>query len=117
MALRVYWCVLSRRGTTAIRGRTVFNQVDQFTCELDPDMSYTVRAAFLNGLRQHAGEDADPGEFRMYIYADPGYSQVVLSDFTVPPPADAFWGADSLEGYSDDQILSELAWRLRGRPG
>lgn len=115
MALRAYWCVLSRRRTTAVRSRVVFSQVDQFSCELDLDLSHTIRAAFLNGLRQHAGDDADPGEYRMYVYSDPGYREVVLSDFTVPP-ADANQVGGPLEGYSDDELLSELAWRLRGRP-
>ena len=115
MALRTYWCVLSRKRTTAVRSRTVFSQVDQFSCEPDPDLSHSIRAAFLNGLRQYAGDDADPGEYRMYVYGDPGYSEVVLSDFTVLPAA-AYRAEGSLEGYSDDELLSELAWRLRSRP-
>ncbi len=77
-------------------------------------MSYTVRAAFLNGIRQHGGEDADVGEYRMDVYEDAGYSQVRLSGFTVPPEAAVHRDIGSLAEYTDDQLLSELAWRLRG---
>ena len=35
MALRMYWCVLSRQGTTAVRGKIVFRPVTQFSCEMD----------------------------------------------------------------------------------
>lgn len=49
MVLRTYWCELTKKRTTAVRVRTVFSQVDQFTCELDPNLSHTIRAAFLNG--------------------------------------------------------------------
>jgi hypothetical protein len=82
MALRTYWCVLSRKRTTAVRGRIVFGQVDQFTCELDLDLSHTIRAAFLNGLRQHAGEEADPGEYRMYVWG----ARLVSHRCGSPPP-------------------------------
>jgi hypothetical protein len=34
MALGTYWCVLLRKGTTPFRGKTAFDEVDQFTCEM-----------------------------------------------------------------------------------
>src|SRR3989442_15797584 len=66
MALRMYWCVLSRQGTTAVRGKIVFRPVTQFSCEMDlgESMGYTVRAAFLNGIRQAGGDEADTGVYR-----------------------------------------------------
>jgi hypothetical protein len=112
MALRMYWCVLKRRGTTFF-GNATFKQVTRFTCELDPAMSHTLRAAFLNEVKQQDGADA--GEYRMDVYDDPRYSRAVVEDFTVPPDSAEHREDDSLAGYTDDQLLSELAWRLRRR--
>lgn len=50
----------------------------------------------------------------MNVYSDAGYNELVLSDFTVLP-ATSYRAENSLETYSDDELLSELAWRLRGR--
>jgi hypothetical protein len=117
MALRMYWCVLSRQGTTAVRGKIVFRPVTQFSCEMDlgEGMGYTVRAAFLNGIRQAGGDEADTGVYRMDVYDDAGYSQILLEAFTVPPDAAVLLPAGSLAEYADDQILSELARRLGSR--
>ena len=117
MALRTYWCVLSRKKTTVVKGRTVFDQVDQFSCELDLDqgMGYTLRAALFHGVRQYAGDDADASEYRMDVYGEPGNDHAALPAFTVPPDAATQRPAASLTDYGDDELLSELAWRLRGR--
>ena len=110
--------MLARKKTTAVRGRTVFDQVDQFSCELDLEqgMGYTVRAALFHGVRQNAGDDADASEYRMDVYGVPGNHQRHPPAFTVPPDAAVQRPTSSLADYGDDELLSELAWRLRGRP-
>lgn len=115
VALGTYWCVLLHRETKFFSGKPVFDEATRFTCELDPDLSYTIRAAFLHGIRQHGGEEASPSEYRMDVYAAAGYSQPVLEGFTVPPDGGKGQPPESLAGYSDDQLLSELAWRLKRR--
>jgi hypothetical protein len=116
MALMTYRCVLFRQATTAVRGKTVFREVDRFSCELDlsEGMGYTIRAAFLNGVKQTGGDEADIGEYRMDVYSIAEDDQVLLGGFTVPPDA-MRRPAGSLADYSDDEVMSELAWRLRGR--
>ena len=116
MALRTYRCVLFRQVTTAFRGKTVFREVDQFSCELDlgEAMGYTIRAALLNGVKQAGGDETDIGEYRMDVYNAVGDDQLLLAGFTVPPD-DVHRPAGSLADYGDDELISELAWRLRGR--
>jgi len=117
MALRMYWCVLSRQGTTAVRGKIVFRPVAQFSCEMDLDegMGYTARAAFLNGIRQAGGDEADAGEYRMDVYGAPGDDCAILPGFTVAPGTAVYHPAGSLADYGDDELISELASRLRNR--
>ena len=43
-----------------------------------------------------------------------GDDQLLLAGFTVPPD-DVHRPAGSLADYGDDELISELAWRLRGR--
>ncbi len=114
MTLRTYWCVLLRKRTTSVRGRVVFDQVaSEFNSALDLELGYTVQAAFLNGVRQRGGQDADPSDYRMNVYDAPG-GVLVLPDFTAP--ADAAMSPDgSLRGYADEHLISELARRLRQR--
>ena len=117
MALTTYRCVMFRQATTAVRVKTVFREVDQFSCELDLDegMGYTLRAAFFHGVRQAGGDGADAGEYRMDVYASTGDGQILLAGFTVPPDAAVHRPAGSLADYGDEELLSELAWRLKGR--
>jgi hypothetical protein len=117
MALRMVWCVLLRRGTTAFRGKTIFDEAGRFTCEMDlsEGMGYTVRAALLHGVRQHEGEEADVGGYRLDVYEDAEHSEVLLAGFTVPQDAAVYRPAGSLADYGDDELVSELASRLRGR--
>jgi len=114
VVLRIYRCVLSRQATTALRGRTVFNEVTQFSCELDlsEGMGYMVSAAFLTGIRQAGGDEADACEYRMDVYGDAGDEYVMLTGFTVPSDA-VYRPASSLADYGDDELISELARRLR----
>lgn len=116
MALMTYRCVLFRQATTAVRGKTVFREVDRFSCELDlsEGMGYTIRAALLNGVKQAGGDETDIGEYRMDVYSIAEDGQVLLAGFTVPPDA-VHRPAGSLADYGDDELMSELAWRLGGR--
>ena len=116
MTLMTYRCVLFRQATTAVWGKTVFREVDRFSCELDlsEGMGYTIRAALLNGVKQAGGDETDIGEYRMDVYSIAEDDQVLLAGFTVPPDA-VHWPAGSLAEYGDDELMSELAWRLGGR--
>ena len=88
MALRAYRCVLLKAKRAFSSDKTVFRQVDQFTCELDLDdgMGHTVRAALLHGVRQYGGPDADASQHRMNVI-DPKNGRTVRRDFTAPPEA------------------------------
>jgi hypothetical protein len=116
MALRTYWCVLSQMGTTAIRGRTVFREVDGFSYDLDLDegTGSAIRAALVTGIKQHGGEEANVGEYRLNIL-DAEHGRVLLRDYATSPEAVAYRAPDSLAHYTDDQLISELARRLRNR--
>ena len=116
MALRTYWCVISQRGKT-FWGNPTFRQVAQFSCDLDLEegMGYTARAAFFHGVRQAGGDESDAGDYRMDVYASAGDGQPLLPEFTVPPDVAMHRPAGSLADYGDDELISELAWRLRGR--
>jgi hypothetical protein len=116
MALKTYWCVLSQMGTTAIRGRTVFREVDGFSYDLDLDegTGSAIRAALVTGIKQHGGEEADISEYRLNIL-DAQYGRVLLPDYASSPEAVAYRAPDSLAGYTDDQLIRELARRLRNR--
>jgi len=115
MALRTYRCVLFRQATTAVRGRTVFREVDQFSCELDlvEGMGYTLRAALIGGVRQAGGDEADIGEYRMDVL-DAASGEVVLGGWAAFPGADSYQRAGALVDYGDDELISELARRMRG---
>lgn len=116
MALRTCWCVLSQMGTTAIRGRTVFREVDGFSYDLDLDegTGSAIRAALVTGIKQHGGEEANVGEYRLNIL-DAEHGRVLLRDYATSPEAVAYRAPDSLAHYTDDQLISELARRLRNR--
>ena len=75
---------------------------------------YTIRAALLNGVKQAGGDETDIGEYRMDVYSIAEDDQVLLAGFTVPPDA-VHRPAGSLADYGDDELMSELAWRLGGR--
>ena len=107
---------ITRQGRPLREGKTVFREVDRFSCELDlgEGMGYTIRAALLNGVKQAGGDETDIGEYRMDVYSIAEDDQVLLAGFTVPPDA-VHPPAGSLADYSDDELISELAWRLRGR--
>jgi hypothetical protein len=77
-------------------------------------MGYTVRAAFLHGVRQREGEDADVSEYRLDVYRAAGYDEILLAGFTMPPDT-VYRPASSLADYGDDELISELASRLTGR--
>jgi hypothetical protein len=53
-------------------------------------------------------------EYRMDVYSIAEDDQVLLAGFTVPPDA-VHRPAGSLADYGDDELMSELAWRLGGR--
>ena len=116
MALRTYWCVLSQKGTTAIRGRTVFREVDGFSYDLDLDEGTgpAIRAALVTGIKQCGGEEADLGEYRLNVF-DAEHGRVLRRDYAASPEAAAYRAPDSLADYTDDQLISELARRLRNR--
>jgi hypothetical protein len=116
MTLRTYWCVLSEKGTTAIRGRTVFREVDGFSYDLDLDegTGAAIRAALITGIKQRGSEEADVSEYRLSIL-DAEYGQVLLHDYAASPERTTYWSPDSLADYTDDQLISELARRLRNR--
>lgn len=111
MALGTYWCVLSRMGTTAIWGKTVFREVGGFSYDLDLATGSAIRAALITGIRQHGGEEADAGEYRLDIL-DNQHGQVLLPNYAASPEAVA---PDSLADYTYDQLISELARRLSNR--
>jgi hypothetical protein len=117
MTLTNHWCVIGKRKETALRQRTLFPPVSWFSCELDlgEGMEYTVRAAFFHGVRQHGGEYADAAEYRMDVYASSADDHALLPGFTVPADAAVDRPAGSLADYGDDELISELARRLRGR--
>ena len=50
----------------------------------------------------------------MDVYGIAEDDQVLLAGFTVPPDA-VHRPAGSLADYGDDELMSELAWRLGGR--
>jgi hypothetical protein len=112
MALRMYRCVLLR----AERAGGRFIRVDQFTCELDldPGMGHTIRAALLDQARQHGGQDADISQYRLNVL-DLKNNRTHLPDFAAPPETAAGSPAGPLADCTDDQLISELARRLRRR--
>jgi hypothetical protein len=115
LALRTYRCILLRAKPPR-SGKTDFREVDRFSYELNLDdgMGYTIRAALLNGARQNGGPEADIGQYRLTIL-DPGKSRVLLREWAVSPEPAMHRPAGSLADYTDDQLISELARRLRER--
>ena len=95
-------------------GKVSYNPVHWFNSALDIDLGYTVQAAFLNGLKQYAGEYADPAGYQMNVYDAQG-GTLRLPTFTAP--ADASMGPESgtLRGFADEHLIAELARRLRQR--
>ena len=116
MTLRTYWCVLSRKGTTFFGGRTVFREVGGFSYDLDLDEGTgpAIRAALVTGIKQRGGEEVDVGEYRLTIL-DAEHGRVLVPDYATSPEDAAYRAPDSLADYTDDQLISELARRLRNR--
>jgi hypothetical protein len=113
MTLRTFWCVIGRK-KTPLFGSVRYDPVHQFNSALDIELGYTVQAAFLNGLRQYAGYDADPADYQMNVYDSPG-GTCRLPDFTAPPDASTGPAGDTLRGFADEDLIAELARRLRQR--
>ena len=115
MTLRTYWCVLTQMGTTAIRDKTVFREVDGFSYDLDLDegTGSAIRAALVTGVKQCGGEEADVCEYRLNIL-DAQDGQVLRRNYAASPEG-VYRAPDSLADYTDDQLISELARRLRNR--
>ena len=115
MALRNYPCILLRANPPR-SGRTDFREVDRYTCQMDLEdgMGYTIRAALLHGAIRNGGPEADIGQYRLTIL-DPDKNRVRIRQWAASPEPDAGQPAGSLAGYSDDQLIGELARRLRGR--
>jgi len=113
VALRTFWCVLHEKKKT-IFGKVFWDQVHQFSSALDIEVGYTVQAAFLNGLHQHAGWDADPSQYLMTVYDTQG-GTVRLTDFTAPADASTGPAGDTLRGFSDEDLIAEPGRRLRQR--
>jgi len=115
VALRTYWCVLTRKRLTSVKSRVVFDRVaGEFSSAMDLELAYTVQAAFRNGLKQIAGEDADPSDYRMNVYDAPG-GVLSLPDFTAPADPGVYQGSGSLRDVADEMLIGELARRLRGQ--
>jgi hypothetical protein len=55
---------ITRQGRPLRGGKTVFREVDRFSCELDlgEGMGYTIRAALLNGVKHAGGDETGIGE-------------------------------------------------------
>ena len=105
-----------------VLGESAFRPAGQFSCELDlkEGMSYTVRAAFFHGVRQAGvrqakGDQANADDYRMDVYASAGDAEPLLPQFTVPEPAAAYLPTGQLADYGEDELLGELARRLRSR--
>jgi len=111
LALEMYRCVLLR----APRAGDKFRRVDQFTAQLDldPGMGHTIRAALLDQARQHGGQDADISQYRLNVFDSK--NRPALEDFAAPPETAAGSPAGPLADCTDDQLISELARRLRRR--
>ena len=77
-------------------------------------MGYTIRAALLNRVKQAGGDETDICEYRMDVYSIAKDDQVLLGRIHRSPDS-VHRPAGSLADYGDDELMSELAWRLRGR--
>ena len=110
MTLRTYWCVLTQMGTTAIRGKTVFREVDGFSYDLDLDegTGSAIRAALVTGVKQCGGEEADVSEYRLNIL-DAQDGQVLRRNYAASPEGCLYRAPDSLADYTDDQLISEMS--------
>jgi len=105
--------------------RLVFRQVDQCERLLDPEpgMHHTVVDAFTTEVRPyastHTGASSEPLQYWMNAY-DPATGQQVVKEWQPnegelaqhAPPGPAINRAGD---FSDDQLISELARRLRQR--
>jgi hypothetical protein len=111
LALEMCRCVLLRAPRTGDK----FRRVDQFTAELDldPAMGHIIRAALLDQARRHGGQDADISQYRLNVFDSKNRTR--LADFAAPPETAAGSPAGSLADWTDDQLISELARRLRRR--
>ena len=116
MALEKYWCVFTRKRVTTWRGKILFDPVGppgEMNLVMDLKAGYTMQAAFLHGLRQFAGADADLSEYRMNVYDTPG-GEIRMPDFTAP--ADPAVNPDGpLRGVASEHLIAELTRRLRER--
>jgi hypothetical protein len=113
MTMRTYWCVLTQKKKPLL-GKVFYDPVHEFSSALDIEVGYTVQAAFLNGMKQYAGDYANPAEYQMNVYDSQG-GICRLPNFTAP--ADAATGPDAgtLTGYADEHLIAELARRIRQR--
>jgi hypothetical protein len=116
MALRTYWCVLFRAEQKR-SGKVVFNEADNsglsLDLDLDGDRDSQIRSALVAAVQQAGGDVSDLSWYRMDVYGTGG--EIAVRAYTAPPPGAGWAPSEGLAGWTDDQLLGELARRLRGQ--
>jgi hypothetical protein len=116
MALRTYWCVLFRADQKR-SGKIVFTEADNSGFSLDLDLGgeqeSQLRGALMTAVQQAGGDVSDLSWYRMDVYDSGG--EIAVSAYTVPPSGAAWPPSEGLAGWTDDQLLGELARRLGGQ--
>jgi hypothetical protein len=117
MTMRTYWCVLTRMDTKRWSGKAYFAEVDGGAfnrgLDLDRDRDAQLRGAMLALITQTGGGETDIGWYRMDVYDDGG--NIAVRDYTASPDGGAYLPPGSLDQWTDDQLIGELARRLHGR--
>jgi hypothetical protein len=113
MTMRTYWCVV-QRAERRRNGNIRWEDTDGFNCDLDLDLPGGVlsglRAALLTGIHRAGGDEAAAAWYRLNAFD--GNGDVAAADYVAPPD---FPVPESLDGYTDGQLIAELARRLSGR--
>lgn len=114
MAFRKCWCELLQADRKRWSGNLYFREVGGISCDVDPEGGAGLRAALLLLIRQNGLDESDLSQYRMNVY-DAQYGEVLTPAYAAPPDAAGYPAPVSLAEYTDDQLISELARRLRQR--
>lgn len=114
--MRTYWCVLFQSEEKR-SGKIVFNEADNsgihIGLDLDGDRESQLRGALVTAVQQAGGNVSRLDWYRMDVHDSDG--DLVEGRWTVAAPGAAWPPSEGLADWTDDQLLGELARRLRER--
>jgi hypothetical protein len=114
VAFRKCWCELLQADQKRWSGNFYFRKVGGITCDVDPDGGGGLRAALILAVRQHGLDESDLTQYQMNVF-DVQYGELLTPSYAIPPDPAGHPAPVSLAEYTDDQLISELARRLRQR--